>query len=358
MKKTSPFVFGILCAIAAVFLGACNLVNPDAIVNGYGCADASYDVPAGTSVPFSFPCSGQIWSTAQGTSILTWSESVPTPNVWYDQGTNSLTASPGAVFTGDLQYEILADDPEIGAIGTLTITTVPLTVSPSSQQGSGSTLVLNAGASGGTSPYVYQWTSSQPGETVAAVAMPTVAPSGTTTYTVTVKDAAVNAMFVTNSITVRPSTPVTVPNVTGLTQAAATAALQAASLVVGTVTFQANNTVPVGNVFSQSPVGGTTASAGSAVNLTVSSGIFSVQATANPSTVGPDGLSTLQATVTGGAPPYTYLWTPDANFILPNGNTLAAPVVFGVSTMSYQVTVTDSHGAQASALVTLTVSNP
>ena len=66
--------------------------------------------------------------------------------------------------------------------------------------------------------------------------------------------------------------PVTVPNVVGLTQAAATTAITGAGLTVGVVTTQNSATVPAGNVISQAPVGGTSVSAGTSVNITVSLG--------------------------------------------------------------------------------------
>jgi hypothetical protein len=65
---------------------------------------------------------------------------------------------------------------------------------------------------------------------------------------------------------------VSVPDVVGLTQSAATTAITNAGLVVGTVTQQASATVPAGSVISQDPVAGTSVAAGSAVDLTVSSG--------------------------------------------------------------------------------------
>ncbi len=64
----------------------------------------------------------------------------------------------------------------------------------------------------------------------------------------------------------------TVPNVVGLTQAAATAAITGASLTLGTVTTQASATVPLGEVVSQSPSAGLLESDGTAVNLVTSSG--------------------------------------------------------------------------------------
>ena len=65
---------------------------------------------------------------------------------------------------------------------------------------------------------------------------------------------------------------VNVPNVVGLTQAAATTAITGAGLVLGTVTTANSNGVPVGSVISQNPVSGTSVAPGSAVNLVISVG--------------------------------------------------------------------------------------
>ena len=69
-----------------------------------------------------------------------------------------------------------------------------------------------------------------------------------------------------------PTRQVSVPNVLGMTQAAATTAVTSAGLVVGTVTSTRSATVPAGRVISESPTAGTNVAAGSAVNLVVSSG--------------------------------------------------------------------------------------
>ena len=65
---------------------------------------------------------------------------------------------------------------------------------------------------------------------------------------------------------------VTVPKVEGLTQDAATTAITAAKLTVGTVTQQTSNTVAAGNVISQDPASGNSVAQGSPVNLVISSG--------------------------------------------------------------------------------------
>ena len=66
--------------------------------------------------------------------------------------------------------------------------------------------------------------------------------------------------------------PVAVPNVVGLSQAAAETAITGAGLTVGTVTNQNSDTVPSGDVISQSPAAGASVAPGSAVALVVSSG--------------------------------------------------------------------------------------
>jgi len=65
---------------------------------------------------------------------------------------------------------------------------------------------------------------------------------------------------------------VAVPDVVGMTQAAAETAITTAGLTVGTVTEEYSDTVPSGDVISQNPVANTVVDRGSAVNLVVSKG--------------------------------------------------------------------------------------
>ncbi|MGD1107272.1 MAG: PASTA domain-containing protein, partial [Terracidiphilus sp.] len=65
---------------------------------------------------------------------------------------------------------------------------------------------------------------------------------------------------------------VAVPNVVGLTQAAATAAITGAGLTLGTVSTASNNVVPTGSVAASNPAAGAQVSVGSAVRLLVSTG--------------------------------------------------------------------------------------
>ena len=81
-----------------------------------------------------------------------------------------------------------------------------------------------------------------------------------------------NTSAMTVPVTLIIGTIATVPDVVGLTQAAATTAITNSALVLGTVTTASSSTVPAGSVISESPVAGTQVIAGSAVNLVVSSG--------------------------------------------------------------------------------------
>lgn len=72
----------------------------------------------------------------------------------------------------------------------------------------------------------------------------------------------------------------TVPNVVGDPLATATAAFVAAGLILGTSTIINDEVTGTGLVLFQTPAAGTTVSAGSAVNVTVSGG------PANPQRIG------------------------------------------------------------------------
>jgi RHS repeat-associated protein len=66
--------------------------------------------------------------------------------------------------------------------------------------------------------------------------------------------------------------PVTVPDVTGLPQAAAAAELLATGLTTGEITLASSNTIPAGYVISQHPHEGENVPGGTAVDLVISSG--------------------------------------------------------------------------------------
>ncbi len=67
----------------------------------------------------------------------------------------------------------------------------------------------------------------------------------------------------------------------------------------------------------------------------------------------PPGQTSLQATPTGGTPPYSFSWTPSNGL---DNATSATPLANPAATTTYTVTVTDNVGQTASASVTVTVS--
>jgi len=78
-----------------------------------------------------------------------------------------------------------------------------------------------------------------------------------------------------------PPPLISVPDVVGLTQSAAEAAIVAANLSVGTITWQTSATVPAGSVISQYPDAGTEVNLGTKVNLVVSKGVPTTAASFN-----------------------------------------------------------------------------
>jgi uncharacterized repeat protein (TIGR03803 family) len=105
--------------------------------------------------------------------------------------------------------------------------------------------------------------------TVSTAASGTV-PSGDVISESPVAGTVVNLATAVNLVISTGAVLVSVPNVVGLTQAAATTAITSAGLVVGTVTEVSSSTVLPGKVISESPVAGTSVATGSAVNLVVS----------------------------------------------------------------------------------------
>jgi uncharacterized repeat protein (TIGR02543 family) len=105
--------------------------------------------------------------------------------------------------------------------------------------------------------------SPNPGFTFTGWTGPVANPNSPTTTVTMTTSITITANFVAM---------VSVPNVVGQTQAAASSAITTAGLVVGNISSAASNTVATGSVISQSPVGGTQVNSGSPVNLVISTG--------------------------------------------------------------------------------------
>jgi beta-lactam-binding protein with PASTA domain len=119
---------------------------------------------------------------------------------------------------------------------------------------------------------------------------------------------------------------VAVPNVVGDTQAAATAAITGAGLVLGTVTTQSSSTVASGDVISESPVAGTSVSNGSAVNIVVSTGPAQV---AVPNVVG-DTKAAATTAITGAGLVLGTVSTASSSTVA-SGNVISESPVAGTS---------------------------
>jgi beta-lactam-binding protein with PASTA domain len=128
-------------------------------------------------------------------------------------------------------------------------------------------------------------------------------------------------------LTISAPAKVAVPNVVGLTQSAAGAALTTATLKTGTVTQASSATVPAGEVISENPTAGTLVAPGSAVALSVSTGPATV---AVPNVVGltqsAAGTALTAATLTTGAVTQATSATVPAGTVI-SQNPLAATLV-------------------------------
>ncbi|MBI2425442.1 MAG: PASTA domain-containing protein [Candidatus Hydrogenedentes bacterium] len=160
-----------------------------------------------------------------------------------------------------------------------------------------------------------------------------------------------------------PDGPVTVPNLVGLTDAAATAALNAIGLFLGDVSLQISATVPAGSIVSQNPTAGSETESGSSVNIVVSSG-----ATGQVSVPDVAGLSQAEAEAALIAAGLNLgAVTQTASSVVPAGNVISQDPAAGgmadfrsnvslvISTGPAQVTAPDLAGlSQAAAAAALT----
>jgi hypothetical protein len=138
---------------------------------------------------------------------------------------------------------------------------------------------------------------------------------------------------------------VLVPDVVGLSQSAAATAISNANLVVGTVSQQSSSTVPVGNVISQDPPAGSSASEGAAVNLAVSTGPSPVSV---PNVVGLTQSAASTAITTAGLVVGTV--TQQSSTTVPAGNVISQDPVGGTSVEEgTAVSLIVSTGAPAAA---------
>jgi RHS repeat-associated protein len=177
-------------------------------------------------------------------------------------------------------------------------TTVTVTVAPPNHDPQISSTPLTSGQQGVA--YSYQVVANDPdgdalsytltifptGMSISGTGLVSWTPSGSGTFSVGIRvtDGRGGSTTQSFNLVIAPAL-VSVPNVVGLTQAAATTAIRNASLALGSVTQQTSATAPAGTVISQSPPAVTLVEQGSAVNFVVSLG--SVVLPPDPATVAP-----------------------------------------------------------------------
>jgi uncharacterized protein YhjY with autotransporter beta-barrel domain len=142
--------------------------------------------------------------------------------------------------------------------------------------GTCTTAGVATGTGGGSVTYGADFSIPAGGCTVV-VNVTATATSTTTYYTNTIAAGALQTTLGNNpaaaSGTLAVQSAVTVPNVIGLSEVAASNALRAAGLVVGTITQAPGPAnVPFNAIFAQNPTAGTTQPAGTAVSLQISTG--------------------------------------------------------------------------------------
>jgi hypothetical protein len=155
---------------------------------------------------------------------------------------------------------------------------------PSSQAVEPGTNVAFAIAATGTRPLCYQWEKDGapiPGAITPSFTLPAVQPSDAGSYTCVVTNIA--GPVTSAAAVVSMATPgegegegepgmVTVPDVVGQSQGAATTSILAAGLTIGTVEQLCSNTLAAGSVISQTPSAGASVATESVVLLSISSG--------------------------------------------------------------------------------------
>ena len=156
-------------------------------------------------------------------------------------------------------------------------------------------------------------------------------------------------------------TTISIPNVVGDTQAAATSAITGAGLTAGAVTMQSSATVAAGSVISQNPAAGTSVATGTAVALVVSSGpgtvsvpnvIGDTQAAATSAITGAGltaGAVTMQSSATVAAG-NVIGQNPAAGTSVAAGTAVALVVSSGPGTVSVPNVVGDTVAQATSAL--------
>ena len=340
---TSPYTYtwsngGSTSSISNLTAGSYTLTVTDA----KGCkANATVTVTSSNGITVSLGSSNVTCNAGNnGSASATVSGSSGTVTFAWSNGATTSTISNLTAGT----YTVTATNGGCTATGSVTITqptaiTIGITLTnPTCGSSNGS---LTATASGGTPQYSYKWSNSA---TTASI-------SGLTsgTYTVTVTDAN-GCTKMTSQVLTSPNAPiVTISAVTNVTCFGGNNGAATASATGGTAPYTYNwgsgrTTAAVtgltAGTYTVTVTDATGCSSTQSVTITQPTAI-TITTTVTNATCRPVG--SVQASVSGGTAPYTYLWS--------NGATTST--ISNLAGGNYTVTVTDSRGCTNFLLATV-----
>lgn len=330
------------------------------------CDTVSVQLDPGTCVDLQNPCGDRTWVSMDAFRLCDGIDRLSVHTLRHPRG-RQLCADSSVPLLVDEPFDFYYARTGEAGVGTLrvsvgrpplslTASATPTTILP------GGASQLEARASGGTPPYSYAWTPAT-GLSAADIPDPIATPSVSTQYTAVVTDArglTAGAAVVVNvglaaSASASPS-PIDPGQSSTLsvqvsggappyTFAWSPAANLSDAAAASPVATPANSTTYTVTVTDTQGVTGA-AQATVAVNIVAA-------ASASPATINAGGQSQLEVDVAGGAPPYSFSWSPAATLDDP-----AAPVPLATPTQTttYDVVVTDALGARGSGSVTVTVS--
>ncbi len=220
--------------------------------------------------------------------------------------TVGITFTPAAIASGGTsQVQItLGNANAVAAVLTQTLTdTLPAGMTVATTGAGGSCTTQAVGAAAGSGAITYSTDNTIPaGGCTITVAVTARSTSPKTDYTNTIAAGALQTTLGNNatgaSATLTVQATVVVPNVVGKSQAQAATALQAAGLIIGTVTHSPGPAgIPYNAIFSQVPAAGASITAGSAVAINISTGPGNATNPNNPLTSVPGLVNPQQVSI-------------------------------------------------------------
>jgi gliding motility-associated-like protein len=350
--------------------GQTQTANPSApttytvtVFDGNGCSSSTSVSVSTLDLPTASPTASPDSICPGGSSTLsvTGSDGLPPYSYNWNNGLgagNNHTVSPGSSTT----YTVtITDDNGCSSqadvdVITRELPTISITANPNPICDGGSSDITTT-TSGGTSPFIFQWDNG-----IGNVQNPTVTPSSTTTYHLTVTDG--NGCTTTDSITIVVSTS---PSVTASASPNPVCEGETVNLSAtgsaGTAPYTYVWDHGLGNGANQSITPSATDiytvtvydATGCSASDQVLVGVYDapdIDLTADPNPICADEIVNLSASASGGTTPYSFVWD---NGLGAGADQIDMPSV----TTSYSATVTDANGCQDSASITLVVNeNP